>query len=215
MNIEAPAISLDLLGDTDGLGVINVDTTNLYVGAEIWVQRDSANIAHLRITKIIDSTHLQATPISDATEESSSQGFDGDNLAFSVAVFDGTTHGDGSYDAVLEANTTGVGGNALTIALVGDSAPAGGVSIVRTGTHFVIHYEDGVSVVGDVNTAIGALAGGDALFHVLTAGGPFAVLNAPGASFTASSFGGGVTPRLYAERQLVRVNKKFTKKLSA
>src|SRR5690242_19037115 len=58
------------------------------------------------------------------------------------------------YDAVLEATSTGKEGNDITVKMVGDSDS--GVTINRTGSAFVIHFQAGVSTVGNVNTAITA-----------------------------------------------------------
>lgn len=82
------------------------------------------------------------------------------------------------YDGALIATTAGAAGNAITVKFLGDRGAGLGVSIVRNGTDFVIHYESGVSTVGNVNTAITALAGGDDLFGVETAGTTANVLTA-------------------------------------
>lgn len=94
------------------------------------------------------------------------------------------------YDAVLDATTAGTAGNSITVALAGDSETGAGVTIARTDTAFIIHYEAGVSKVSDVNTAITALGGGDDLFGVKTAGTEARVLDA-NAAFPAQSLSGG------------------------
>jgi len=118
----------------------------------------------------------------------------------------------GNYDATISAASRGSAGNDITIQLVGDSGA--GVSIVRADTSFVIHYEDGVSTVGDVNTAIGALVGSDALIVVSAAGTVGTVLVDATDNFGPTALTGGATPRISQPQQLVRVNKKFSKKTS-
>ena len=96
-----------------------------------------------------------------------------------------------TLDTVVEATTAGVAGNAITIAGAANSAPAGGVTISRTGTAFIIHWESGVSTVADVETAITALAGGDDLFGVKTGGTGATVLGAND-EFEATALAGGI-----------------------
>lgn len=95
-----------------------------------------------------------------------------------------------ALDTIVEATTAGAAGNNITIAGAADSAPAGGVTISRISTAFTIHWEDGVSTVGDVETAIGALAGADDLFGVKTPGTGATVLAAADA-FAATALAGG------------------------
>lgn len=101
------------------------------------------------------------------------------DLAVDAKKADENAWGDSSYDAGLAATTAGAAGNAITIRLIGDSATGAGVAIVRNDTHFVIHYESGVSTVADVNTAIEALAGANDLFGVASAGTEAAALTSP------------------------------------
>jgi len=54
----------------------------------------------------------------------------------------------------FHAKAAGEAGNAYTIQVVGDSAPAGGVTIDEGTNAILIHYESGVSTVGDVQTAL-------------------------------------------------------------
>lgn len=105
----------------------------------------------------------------------------------------------GTYNSVIEASTAGFDGNAITVALVGDSAAAAGVTITRSGTAFTIHYESGVSTVADVDAAITALAGANDLIAVKTAGTGATVLTAPGANHVAAALSGGVTAGIYTE----------------
>ncbi len=124
-------------------------------------------------------------------------------------------------DALIEVKQAGTGATVLVAAtddftdvnLEGGS-DGGGVTIDRTGTDFVIHYDDGASTVGDVNTAIGALAGGDALIVVSAAGTTGTVLNQSTDDFGPTNLTNGDTPRISQPAQLVTVNRKFTKKAS-
>jgi hypothetical protein len=86
----------------------------------------------------------------------------------------------GDLDTIIEAHTAGIAGNLISITVVGDSAAAAGVTIEVDGNFVVIHYESGVSTVGDVETAITALAGADDIIDVKTAGTGATVLTAPG-----------------------------------
>lgn len=99
------------------------------------------------------------------------------------AWFDFSTWGN-NLDCVIEAENPGWESNLITVAVVADSPPAGGVTIdvtaVLYGYAVVIHFEAGVSTVLDVTNAIDALAGDDDAIRV-KAGGygtPAAVLDA-------------------------------------
>ena len=98
----------------------------------------------------------------------------------------------GDFDAVIEAVTAGTAGNSIDIIFIGDSGGGGGVTINRNNTTFTIHYESGVSTVGTVSTAIAALAGGDKLIQVKTAGTVATVLTAPGDNSGSINLAGGV-----------------------
>lgn len=99
----------------------------------------------------------------------------------------------GNFNTKLRIIAPGAGGNAWTIAAAGDSAPAAGASIaVNTGAKtIVVHFEDGVSTVGDVETAIANLAGANLVVAIDAPGTAATVLHAPGDEFTASHFTGG------------------------
>jgi hypothetical protein len=96
-----------------------------------------------------------------------------------------------SLDTIVVATTAGDEGNDLSVALLGDSALAAGVTIVRNGDAFIIHYESGVSTVSDVETAIAALAGGNDLIGVGTPGTGATVLTAPASNCPATFLAGG------------------------
>jgi hypothetical protein len=68
----------------------------------------------------------------------------------------------------VKAKVAGVDGNLLTVTVVGDSLPAGGVTIGEVGNATTIHYESGVSTEAQVEAAI---TGTSTLLDVFTAGG--------------------------------------------
>jgi hypothetical protein len=96
----------------------------------------------------------------------------------------------GDLDTIIEAAAPGVEGNDITVTVVGDSAPAAGVTISEVGNLVTIHFEDGVSTVGDVEAAITAEA---ALIAVKTTGTGATVLDAATDECTAESLAGGLT----------------------
>jgi hypothetical protein len=97
----------------------------------------------------------------------------------------------GHLDTVVRARAAGVGGNAVTVAATGDSAPAGGVTISESGSAVTIHFEDGVSTVADVEAAIAAHS---TKIEVATAGTGATVLADATDDFTATHLAGGATP---------------------
>lgn len=68
----------------------------------------------------------------------------------------------------VKAKVAGIDGNLLTVTVVGDSLPAGGVTIGEIGNATTIHYENGVSTEAQVEAAI---TGTSTLLDVFTAGG--------------------------------------------
>jgi len=106
------------------------------------------------------------------------------------AFLDLGTLGSGALDTVIEAQAVGDGGELLTVELIGDSAPAGGVTIDESGDPvIVIHYESTVSTVADVEAAIG----GATLIQVKTAGTGATILDTATDDFEATNLAGGVT----------------------
>lgn len=95
-------------------------------------------------------------------------------------------------DTIVEAATAGTAGNGITVAVVGDSPAAGGVTIDVVDNAVTIHFEDGVSTVGDVETAIAALAGADDIIDVKTAGTGATVLDAATDEVVATALAGGL-----------------------
>jgi hypothetical protein len=106
-----------------------------------------------------------------------------------AATLDCGTLAAGNEDSVLAAGTAGVAGNAIRVALTGDSPPAGGVTITNAGNDYTIHYETLVSTVLDVETAIGLLAGTP--FVVSVVGTPGTVLNNATDNFALTALAGG------------------------
>jgi hypothetical protein len=104
------------------------------------------------------------------------------------AELDLGTLANGDLDTVVEATDTGEEGNDITVAATNTSGS--GVVITVTGTAVVIDYEDGVSTVGDVETAIGALSGADDIIGVKTTGTGATVLGSND-TFTATNLAGG------------------------
>lgn len=92
-----------------------------------------------------------------------------------------------ALDTIVEASTAGAAGNSITVAAVGDSAPAGGVTIQEVGNAVTIHFEDGVSTVANVETAITASS---TLIDVKTPGTGATVLTSAD-NFTATNLAGG------------------------
>lgn len=96
------------------------------------------------------------------------------------AEMDFGTVGSGDFDSILQAHVANDEGNSITVELIGDSAPAGGVTIDVDELVVTIHYESAVSTVGNVETAIAALAGTDDIIDTKTGGTGATVLTAPG-----------------------------------
>ncbi len=96
----------------------------------------------------------------------------------------------GDLDTIIEAAAPGVEGNDITVTVVGDSAPAAGVTISEVGNLVTIHFETAVSTVADVEAAITAEAN---LIAVKTTGTGATVLDAATDECTAESLAGGLT----------------------
>jgi len=109
------------------------------------------------------------------------------------AVYTFNTNG----GAIAGNNTVnGADGNSYTIEIVGDSPPAGGVTVTRTGAYpnlaFVFHYESGVSTDIDIALAVNTnplitTPGGHTYFAIFTSFGPN-VLTSPGDDAPATAF---------------------------
>ena len=93
--------------------------------------------------------------------------------------------GDAQLDTTVQAVTAGAAGNAITIAVVGDSGSKAG-SITDGSPGVVLHYEPGVSQVSDME----ALIATSTHIQVKTAGTAANVLDS-GTAFGASALGGG------------------------
>lgn len=96
-----------------------------------------------------------------------------------------------NIDTVIRATSGGTGGNAITIASVGDSLD--GLTLAVSGNAITIHFEDGVSTVADFEAAVAALTTSTAtgLIAVDAAGSSGNVLSAPGDEFAATHLAGG------------------------
>jgi hypothetical protein len=109
----------------------------------------------------------------------------------------------GDLDTVVEAHLGGTDGDDITVAAVGDSPGAGGVTISRVGSALTIHYESGVSTVAQVEAAIAALTGADDIVDVKTAGTGATVLTAPDDDFAATNLADGTDDGLFADADAV------------
>lgn len=103
------------------------------------------------------------------------------------ASLDLGTVGSFALDTVVRARQPGRDGNLQSVVVTGDSAPAAGVTITDADGVTTIHYESGVSTVGNVETA---LAGAD-LIETQTAGTGATVLTSPADDITATALAGG------------------------
>lgn len=112
----------------------------------------------------------------------------GDNDSLTAASLDLDTVA-GDLDTIVEAATAGAAGNDITITVVGDSAAAGGVTIDEVGNAVTIHFEDGVSTVADVESAITTDA---TLIAVKTTGTALTVLDAATDECTDEALAGGL-----------------------
>ncbi len=108
------------------------------------------------------------------------------------AELDCGTVGAGAFDTVLAATVAGADGNDIQVVLVGDSESAAGVSIDVADGVVTIHYETGVSTVGDVETAITALADADDIIAVASGGTGATVLATATDDFEATNLAGGL-----------------------
>ncbi len=212
-SINIPAYGEALAAVATATGLLQVaDTTKYAAGAEAWLS-DGYNLQqHVRIMQIVDATHMlvQFIDASGSNVNGLSYGMS-DASAYGAAAKASVSFA-GGFNTVLQAHTPGVAGNIITVALVGDSAPAGGVTIARTGTAFIIHYESGVSTVSDVETAVTALAGANDLIDVKTGGTGATVLTAPGDNHAATNLSAGTTSRIDMETQTVRIDPAYNRR---
>lgn len=104
---------------------------------------------------------------------------------------------------VLRATSRGAGGEAITLAFVGDGSGVG--SLVRTGNAFVFHFQAGTTTVANFEAAVAALSGAARLIEVQTPGAS-GTLATPGDVFAATAFGiadGTTTPVLRVDASSV------------
>lgn len=218
-SISAPAARAALTATGTQTGILAVaSTTPFHVGAEAWVSDDLGNSQRVIITRILSATTLQARPVPEANQQTVRQlsgAAGGDLSAYAgpatQASKDFGTVGAGNFDSVLEAVVEGYAGNAITVELVGDSGLGAGVDIDVVGSVVTIHYESGVSTVGDIETAIAALAGADDIIDVKTAGTGATVLTAPADDSGPTALAGGMAAWISMPAQVVRVEVSYTK----
>jgi hypothetical protein len=203
MRIQAADFSQDLLATATSGGSCQVaSSAGFYVGAEAWLFGALGQL-QVRVMKVPDTTHVVLRAFKDPDDGSGA--LDLHLWVRTYAQLNLRTALD-AHGNILQAATIGNTGNLIKVVLVGDSAPAGNVTINETGNVLTIHYEDGVSTWGDVDTALGAAT----LVTVSTASASAAsTLNSPADNGSFFLTGGG--PRLSQPAQLVRVEKKVVK----
>lgn len=181
---------LGAVGDTAVVNVRDMSDVTLFVNRE--VDGTDGVAAELDLGTL--ATGNLDTVVQARTEGAIGNGVtvaaSGDNDPLTKASLDLSVPGSATLDTVIEAHVGGAAGNAITFATVADGA--GGGSITRVGTAFTYHYQDGVSTVGDLETAITALAGADDLIDVKTAGTALNTINAPADTFAATPLAGGL-----------------------
>lgn len=170
----------------------------------------AATLRHEVPDPIVDPTNVTSTPFDytcDAYAFSYKQEYvDGERVLkgdYQVVILRGSiamSNDDGEraninlgaftpdVDTVLEAVAEGVGGNALTVELVGD-ALAGAGTIAEVGTNTRIGFLPGVTTVADVEALIAASLN----VRVLMAGTPGNVLGG-GDQLAATPLAGGAAP---------------------
>lgn len=211
-SINVPQFGERLTVNVTAGGVVTVaDTTKYFVGCDAWLSRTSVGSVRVKIMKILSSTTMAVQALLDQGANASSLSYGYSDLhsytaAQTTADKAFATVGAGHFDTKIQAVTTGANGNSISIALVGDSA--GAVSITRVGLAFTIHFNPGTSTVGNVETAIAALAGGDALISVETSG-TLATVLASGDAFGPTFLTGGSTTRFDMPTQTARINRSF------
>lgn len=156
--------------------------------AALWIHTTDENSEQLPVGA---DNPIPTSSVSAAPVEAQANAFNAALSGPAKAELDLGTLAAGNLDTVVEATTAGTAGNSITIAAAGDSPPAGGVTIARVGTTFIIHYETGVSTVANVEAAITALAGADDLFGVKTGGTGATVLAVATDDFAATALAGG------------------------
>lgn len=82
------------------------------------------------------------------------------------------------FDTVVQATATGVGGNQISVKLIGDSASGVVITVNAQAKKVEIHFQTGVSTITNVETAIAALAGQNDIIGTKTPGTGATVLTA-------------------------------------
>jgi hypothetical protein len=105
------------------------------------------------------------------------------------AVLDMRTLARGKCDSIIRAKVAGYDGNLITIEMVGDSAPAGGIDIDESAfPDIYISYESGVSTVGALETAVGLATN----IELALAGTGATVLSEPWDDIPITNMSGGL-----------------------
>lgn len=230
-SIEVPAFAAAVTNATDR-GVCTVaSTAAIYAGAIGWLQGSDGSRQRCQVVEVLSGTTFSVRYLHEENNgymlnppnygRSNASDFDAHALIPAAkAELDLADLGTGALDTIVEATTAGEDGNEITVELVGDNGAAAGVTIDVTGSVVTIHYEHNVSTVSDVETAITALAGGDDIIGVKTAGTGATVLQAPIDDFGATNLAGGsdeiaeLTVCINLPTQLVAVNPDYTRKTS-
>lgn len=183
-----------------GVGYVSVaSNANFFKNAEVWLSLGSTK-QKAYVVQLVGTTQIKVRFAKDYPnyELANTTSF---NPAGNIqAELDMATLGAGNCDTVVEAVTAGDNGNLITVQLVGDSVA--GVVINEVGNAVTIHYESGVSTVGDVETEIGLSA---TLIAVKTPGTGATILTAPGDNGGPANLTGGSTARISQALQLVPV----------
>jgi hypothetical protein len=115
-----------------------------------------------------------------------------DVTAGTYAVKDFGTVGTGVIDSTLRATRDGTSGNDIFVQMVGDSGA--GVVVNVVGDAVVVHYQDAVSTVAQIEAAITALTGADKIIEVSVAGTGASVPNSPADDIPPTNLAGATGP---------------------
>lgn len=126
------------------------------------------------------------------------------------------TVGTGALDTEVETVADGTAGNSATVEAIATSGAGEGVQITVTDQHTLIEFEDGVSTVADVETAIGALTGTNKVLRVKTAGtGATVLTGADVFGSTALSGGAGSLSVVTTSGTVSLINRSITGTVSS
>lgn len=164
-------------------------------GLNVYVKNTGVSLLTLTSTPVINHTNREPRHGDRFRMWNMNGGGGTSNLDFTsgspntIAELDLGTLAGGDLDTVVQANLLGgPEGNAITVELT--AASVSGVVISVVGNAVTIDIEDGVSTVSDVENAIAALTGTDAVIRTKTPGTGATVL-AAGDVFSATNLAGG------------------------